>query len=62
MPLIWYGYSKTLFVRAFLEELLLKAGFSDLITLPTAELQQVTLKSLSRQPRKKKSLFIEAVK
>ena len=34
--LIWYGYSRTLFTSEFIEEMLIKAGFSRVVHLPAA--------------------------
>lgn len=60
--LLWYGYSKTLFVPDFVEEICLKAGFS--------EVRHVAYKETTTQfdgiteldNREAESLFVEAFK
>jgi predicted SAM-dependent methyltransferase len=60
--LIWYGYVKLLFTRDFIEEMLLKAGFSK---VAQCEFQQTAspwpeITQLDNRPNE--CLFVEAVK
>jgi predicted SAM-dependent methyltransferase len=60
--MVWYGYSRSLFTHEFIEEQLLKAGFTSV--------QHCTFKqTASKHPeivrldnREQESLFVEAVK
>jgi hypothetical protein len=60
--LVWYGYSRTMFVPGFVEELLHKAQFSDVrhvqIGETTTEFQEIV--SLDNRPQE--SLFVEAIR
>jgi predicted SAM-dependent methyltransferase len=62
VQLIWYGYSKTLFVRDFAEELLLKAGFSEIYHVAYHQTATSYPEIVELDNREKESLFIEAVK
>jgi predicted SAM-dependent methyltransferase len=62
VQLIWYGYSRTLFTREFIEELLLKSGFSRVEHCQhrqtTSEFPDIT----ALDNREAESLFVEAIK
>ena len=60
--LVWYGYSRTLFVPDFVEELLRKAGFDDVrhVAFRQTSTEHEGITELDN--REAESLFIEAVK
>jgi SAM-dependent methyltransferase len=60
VQLIWYGYSRTLFVRGFVEELLVKAGFTDVRHLRYGETASSHAEIVDLDNRERESLFIEA--
>jgi SAM-dependent methyltransferase len=60
--LIWYGYSKTLFVPEFIEELLYKAGFSTVQHCSFQTTQSCFPEIVTLDNRENESLFVEAVK
>jgi SAM-dependent methyltransferase len=59
---IWYGYSRTVFVDDFIEELLLKAGFAQVHPVRYRETRSVHPEIVSLDNREDESLFVEAVK
>ena len=62
VQLIWYGYSRTLFVPEFVEELLRKAGFSEVHHVGFQETQSSFPEIVSLDNREDESLFVEAIK
>jgi SAM-dependent methyltransferase len=60
--LVWYGYSRTVFVPEFSEELLLKAGFVRVYHVRYGETQSAHPEIVSLDNREHESLFVEAVK
>ena len=62
VQLVWYGYSRTLFVRGFVEELLLKAGFSDVRHVGYRETASTYPEIIDLDNRERESLFVEASK
>jgi SAM-dependent methyltransferase len=62
VQLIWYGYSRTLFVRGFVEELLVKAGFTDVRHLRYGETASSHAEIVDLDNRERESLFVEASK
>ena len=60
--LVWYGYSRTLFVRDFVEELLLKAGFAQVHHVGYRETRSSEADIVTLDNRKRESLFVEAVR
>ena len=58
----WYGYSKTLFTREFIEEMLLKAGFARVHHCAFQESQAPWPEIVTLDNREQESLFVEAVK
>jgi SAM-dependent methyltransferase len=62
VQLIWYGYSRTLFVRDFIEELLRKAGFEDIRHVGYRETTSPHAEIVDLDNRENESLFVEARK
>ena len=60
--IIWYGYSRTLFVPEFIEELLIKAGFSQVTHCHYQQTASSFPEIVTLDNREKESLFVEAVK
>jgi SAM-dependent methyltransferase len=60
--LVWFGYSRTVFVRDFIEELLLKAGFAHVDHVRYHETRSAYPEIVSLDNRERESLFAEAVK
>jgi SAM-dependent methyltransferase len=60
--LVWFGYSRTLFVRDFIEELLLKAEFREVHHIGYKETQSGYPDIVALDNREAESLFVEAVK
>ena len=60
--LLWYGYSKTLFVPDFVEELLLRAGFAAVHHVGFRETASEHRGITELDNRERESLFVEAVK
>ena len=58
--LIWFGYSRTLFVPAFAEELLHKAGFRQVTTLAYRTTVSAYPEIVELDNREDESLFVEA--
>jgi SAM-dependent methyltransferase len=62
VQLVWYGYSRTVFVRDFVEELLRKAGFSDVYNVAYRQTRSGHAEIVALDNREAESMFIEAVK
>ncbi len=60
--LVWYGYSRTMFVPEFAEELLQKAGFSDVRHVSIGETRGNDPDIVSLDNRAEESFFVEAVR
>ena len=60
--LLWYGYSKTLFVPDFVEELLRRAGFDDVRHVAYRATTTAHAGITELDNREAESLFVEAVK
>jgi hypothetical protein len=62
VQLIWYGYSRSLFVYDFVEELLLDAGFSSVTRCGFRETASGHADIVELDDREAESLFVEAVR
>jgi predicted SAM-dependent methyltransferase len=62
LQMIWYGYSRTLFNHDFIEELLLKAGFSQVNHCAYQSTSSPYLGIVELDNREAESLFVEAIK
>jgi len=60
--LVWYGYSRTLFVPEFAEELLRKAGFVQVRGLAGGQTASPYPEIVALDDRPQESFFVEAVK
>jgi SAM-dependent methyltransferase len=60
--LIWYGYSRTLFVPEFIEEMLLKAGFTRVAHCAYRQTSGPFPEIIDLDNREAESLFVEAYK
>jgi hypothetical protein len=60
--LVWYGYSHTLFVPDFVEELLKKAGFNEVHHVGFRQTRSTHPEIVSLDNREDESLFVEAVR
>jgi len=60
--LVWYGYSRTLFVREFAVELLERAGFSEVHEVPLGTTLSAYPEIVSLDDRPGESFFVEAVR
>ena len=60
--MLWYGYSKLLFTADFIEEMLLKAGFSRVTHCAYKQTASPWPEILELDNRENESLFVEAVK
>ncbi len=60
--LLWYGYSKTLFVPDFVEEMLLRAGFGAVHHVGFRETASDHAGIVELDNRERESLFVEAFK
>jgi SAM-dependent methyltransferase len=60
--LVWYGYSRSLFVPEFVEELLFKAGFRHVDHVEYGETHSGDPMIVSLDNRRQESFFVEAVK
>ncbi len=60
--LIWYGYTRTFFTHDFVEELLLKAGFSRVVRCAYGETHSPHPGIVELDNREEESLFVEATK
>jgi len=59
---VWYGYSRTMFVPAFAEELLRKAGFSQVRQLDSGQTASRFPEIVELDDRPLESFFVEAVR
>jgi hypothetical protein len=62
VQLLWYGYSCTLFMHDFVEELLLKAGFGRVSRCRYDEIGSAYPDFIELDRREQESLFVEAIK
>ena len=62
LQLIWYGYSRTFFTRDFIEELLLKSGFSRIEHTSFRQTTSNYTGIIELDNREAESLFVEAYK
>jgi SAM-dependent methyltransferase len=62
VQLVWYGYSRTLFVRGFVEELLRKAGFGEVTHVAYRQTSSAYPEIVELDNRVRESLFVEATK
>jgi SAM-dependent methyltransferase len=60
--ILWYGWSRTLFTRDFLEELLRKAGFADVAHCEFRQTASRFPEIVGLDNRERESLFVEATK
>jgi predicted SAM-dependent methyltransferase len=60
--MLWYGHSRLLFTRDFIEELLLKAGFRQVFHAEAWETVSSYPDIIELDDRAEESLFVEAVK
>lgn len=60
--LVWYGYSRTMFVPEFVEELLHKAGFGEVRELALGETASPFADIVALDNRPRESFFVEAVR
>lgn len=60
--LLWYGYSRTVFVPEFAEELLARAGYSTIEHVEFGETRSVFPDIVSLDNRRHESFFVEAVR
>jgi predicted SAM-dependent methyltransferase len=60
--MIWYGYSRTLFTRDFVEEILVNAGFSRVEHVDFRHTTSPYDEIVELDDRERESLFVEAVK
>jgi SAM-dependent methyltransferase len=62
VQLVWYGYSRTLFVRGFVEELLLKSGFRAVRHVSYGVTASPYDEIVELDNRERESLFVEGTK
>jgi SAM-dependent methyltransferase len=62
LHLIWYGYTRSLFTPDFIEELLLKAGFSAVAHCTFKQTRSRWPEIVELDNRERESLFVEAIK
>ena len=62
VQLIWYGYTRSVFTPDFIEELLLKAGFSAVAHCASNKTQSRWPEIVELDIRERESLFVEATK
>ena len=60
--LVWYGYIRTLFVPEFIEELLIKAGFRQVMHCQYKQTSSLFAEIVELDNRENESLFVEATK
>lgn len=60
--LIWYGYSRTLFTSEFIEEMLIKAGFSKVNHCAYRKTASEFPEIVDLDNREPESLYVEAIK
>ena len=58
--LIWYGYSRTLFTHEFIEEMLLKAGFTQVVRCTYQQTSGQDPEIVELDNREPESLYVEA--
>jgi predicted SAM-dependent methyltransferase len=59
---LWYGYTRTLFTQEFTEEMLLKAGFREVVACEFGETESQHPGIVELDTRERESLFVEATK
>lgn len=62
VQLLWYGYSRTLFTADFTQELLEKAGFSEIMHCQYRNTHSCFPEIIALDNRERESLFVEAFK
>ena len=62
VQLTWYGHSRSLFTRDFIDELLTRAGFEKTMACDYQETASSFPEITTRDNRKGESLFVEAFK
>jgi predicted SAM-dependent methyltransferase len=62
VQLLWHGYSRSVFTPEFIEEMLLKAGFSRVDHCRFKETESTHPGIIELDNREQESLFVEAVK
>jgi predicted SAM-dependent methyltransferase len=62
VQMIWYGHSRSVFTHDFVEELLLKAGFSSVSRCAYHQTASPFSEIVELDNREQESLFVEAVK
>jgi SAM-dependent methyltransferase len=62
VQLVWYGYTRSVFTPDFIEELLLKAGFSAVAHCAFNQTQSRWPEIVELDSRERESLFVEATK
>jgi SAM-dependent methyltransferase len=62
VQLVWYGYIRSIFTPDFIEELLLKAGFSSVAHCEFKQTRSRWSEIVELDNRERESLFIEATK
>ena len=62
VQLLWYGHSRTLFTSDFVEELLLRAGFSRVNSCAYRETKTQHAGIVELDNREQESLFVEAIR
>ncbi len=60
--MLWYGYSRTLFTWDFIEELLLKAGFANVVRCRYKQTESRFAGIVELDNRKEETMFVEATK
>jgi predicted SAM-dependent methyltransferase len=60
--MLWYGYSRTLFTWDFIEELLLKAGFANVVRCRYMQTESRFAGIVELDNRKEETMFVEATK
>jgi SAM-dependent methyltransferase len=62
VQLVWFGYARSLFTSEYIEELLLKAGFSAVAHCAFKQTQSRWLEIVELDNRERESIFVEATK
>ena len=60
--LLWYGWSRTVFTHDFIEEMLRKAGFREVVGCDFGETKSKYAGIVEQDTRKRESFFVEATK
>jgi len=60
--MVWYGYSRSLFTHEFIEEQMLKAGFTSVLHCSFKQTASPHPEIVRLDNREQESLFVEAVK